>query len=742
MTTNPALTAIEKAANVSARQKLELSRLTPGALQREGMGTDVELTKLALYLSSQVRMNIADRITDATISRTIDGSSLLTVVINDYDRAVLTSGLLANNIDIQVDGLWFRLTGGDKAGDDLTLTFEDREIAVLRGYSGWKVANRQKVTRAEFVLNLIREVKQFQIPVIIPELGVIQPIERYPGDPKGIDNTIKKGKGIPTDWNAKVKPNDKWWTATLPQSVQAVNSQTSQSIYAKHILTVKGATATKEQLTNANIILGVGELLGLERKYQVCAIMAAIDESTLVNNPGGDGTSVGLFQQIDQGWGTYSERYDPETSSRMFYKALVAEDKRFPTNDYGTLVANVQQPKVWQEQHISPYTPYTQEAEHFVTVFGSPGANVEIGADAANGSTANGAAANTFYYWRGNIKTRNKNKFRTPENTWDCIQRLADEVDWRGFFVSGVFYFISDDDLFKQQPALVMNEFDDGIIDVSGDYNRNKRSATVTITANVGRWLVPPGQVVMIINMGPWSGRWLVTEYERSLFKPEATITLSKPRPQLPEPLPASSNATDVQSSWLPKADVKKSAPVGNVTTTQITELAQELLGYYGNGWHDDNGKGYQQIWDTAHGKKVYGALGPQDFDYRVLGVILWLIKDQNYTIGTFAWNSDHHDDGIGGHSGGYAVDISSINGVAIKDDTPQCRALTLKVATLLSQVTGDLHPRQLITGGYGNHSDMELRALCILNAQEYAAPDDTGVPVIDQHENHIHVGY
>src|SRR5215471_9757703 len=182
--------------NLPARRKLELSQLTPHALQRELMGTDVDVGKFVLYLSSQVRVNLGDRIVDATVSRSIDASTDLSVIINDYDRELLQSGLLSNKLDVQVDGLWFRLRSVEKSGDNVTLHFEDREIAVLRNYSKWKKARRSKVTRAEFVLNLIREVKEFSIPVVIPELHTIQPVSRYTGDNIGVDNFARKAKGI------------------------------------------------------------------------------------------------------------------------------------------------------------------------------------------------------------------------------------------------------------------------------------------------------------------------------------------------------------------------------------------------------------------------------------------------------------------------------------------------------------------------------------------------------------------
>jgi murein DD-endopeptidase MepM/ murein hydrolase activator NlpD len=122
------------------------------------------------------------------------------------------------------------------------------------------------------------------------------------------------------------------------------------------------------------------------------------------------------------------------------------------------------------------------------------------------------------------------------ESTWDCWQRLADEVQWRAFFVSGTFYFISEDDLFKSQPIAMVDEDSAGITGIDGDVTQGKKNGSVTITCIMGRWQAPPGSVIALRNMGPLNGRWLVNDVHRSLFDKTGTITLKKYLPRLPEP--------------------------------------------------------------------------------------------------------------------------------------------------------------------------------------------------------------
>ena len=537
----------------TARRKLELSQVSGKTFQQELMGLDVGIDKLAVYLSSQIRFDLADRITDATVSRSMDASSTLSVVIDDYDRAVLTSGYLYNKLDVQIDGLWFRLMGVDKQGDELTLTFEDREIAVLRTYNSWKIASRNKVTRAEFILNLIREVKEFTIPVVIPELHTVQPLQRYDDDTKGIDATLYKRKGIPKDYQT---PAPTWYQKT------AVGQQTTK-------LQVKHVAASKEQLTNANIIVGVGEHMGANRKVIVSAIMTAIQESDLINNPGGDGTSAGLFQQIDKYWGSYEDRTNPETSSRMYYNHAIKYDADNPHVSFNDLCQGVQ-----NSAHPTLYGQWHDEADAIVTAYGMPGGLSEGTGTTANGANQNLGAGGQFYYYRGNIENRLGQRIRKPENSWDCIVRLAGDVNWKAFFVSGTFYYISEDDLVKQQPLLTMTEWTPGILGVDGNFYEHKDTAVLTVTADVGAWIVPPGGLVVVQDMGPWDGRWLVSEFDRSLFELQATITLSRELPALPEPNPKGGNKTDINPTWVPKPVSPKAGEDSNTNSAAFGGIA------------------------------------------------------------------------------------------------------------------------------------------------------------------------
>lgn len=538
---------------ISARRKLELSQINPKALSAEGLGDDLDLKKFTLYLSRQIRVNLAERITAADINRTIDGASTLIVAIDDYDRQVLRAGLLNNRLDVQVDGLWFRLVKVEKdEANELRLTFEDREIAILRTYQDKKLAHRashqakrETATRAEFILSLIREVKEFKIPWSIPELHIVQDIEETDGLAGHKDT---KAKGIPDDVNT-TPPHDLPLGEYVPQTggrpddrAVGPRSNPPPPPNPSKQLTIKGTTATRIQISYANRILTTGETLGANRKVHVSAIMTAIQESTMQNLPQGDRDSAGLFQQRpSQGWGTYDQVTDPETAARSYYLRAIKADAVDPTRPYWDLCQQVQ-----RSGFPEAYGKWFTEANRIVTAFGIPGGDTETSAAGSNKQREEFGSASSYLYYRG--VPRDGGKIWDQENSWDCIQRLADEVNWVAFFVSGKFTYVSEDRLIKSKPLATIREFMRGIQSIAGDYDNGKKSATVQIRVRAGRWSVPPGSVVVLRDMGPWNGRWLVTEISRSLFDDDVTVILKKNRPKLAEP---ETNDVEQQSGGL-----------------------------------------------------------------------------------------------------------------------------------------------------------------------------------------------
>ncbi|MBC7633261.1 peptidoglycan DD-metalloendopeptidase family protein [Aeromicrobium sp.] len=73
-----------------------------------------------------------------------------------------------------------------------------------------------------------------------------------------------------------------------------------------------------EQLSNAAVIVRVGQEVGAGSRGVVVALMAALQESTLRNLSYGDRDSLGLFQQR-AGWGSAQQRQQTEYAARAYF---------------------------------------------------------------------------------------------------------------------------------------------------------------------------------------------------------------------------------------------------------------------------------------------------------------------------------------------------------------------------------------------------------------------------------------
>lgn len=509
----------------TARQKLQPSTLRQ--TQLELMGEDVDLTSLYLNLKGS-GVNIVEAVTDVQIERTVEGASTVTVSVLDRDLTLLNSGRLSARNDIEIDGLFFRLAGVKlRGGRQLDLIFEDREVALLRTYSKpikqSLKTSRARVTRAEFVLRLLREVREEKIRYVIPELHKQQPIDGAQQLPPTQYAVQNRGYGIPKN----------------------------------SFCTVKGQQMSEVQRKNANAILDVGSSKVLPRKFLVMAMMCAIQESSLTNlrqpQPGAynylsanpDFNPVGIFQQIKH-WGWPASR-DVAKDAAAFFDKLVPVVNGNPTLAYYAAIDKVQ-----NSGNPNAYAQWRTEAERIVTAYG-----LTAGTSAsANAQWEANAGTTVYEFYRGlpptsKIRKQKYNGRWGPENSWDCIQRLAQEVQWRAFFVSGTFYFIAEDELFKSKPIATIDLETDGVDDITGDYDEGKKTATLNVSCRMGRWAAPPGSVVQVVNMGPWNGRWLVNDVTRSAFSSLGTITLKKPLPRLPEPSGSNlSPQSTAQATW------------------------------------------------------------------------------------------------------------------------------------------------------------------------------------------------
>ena len=679
---------------------LEISQVS--LTQQELLGKDVDLDRFNLQMDSLFAVNLTEQILSANISRTIDGSSTLTVDVADPKHKFLRSGRLASrNMDIQIDGLWWRYVRCEKQGTVISMTFEDREIAVLRQYKNLLgPISRDQITRAEFIVKILNEVEEFVIPYYIPEIHKPQPVFNKQGVeeyPVGRDTQVSKHSN----------------------------------------LTCKGVPATFDQINVVNAILTQGELSVPDNnphkhKILVSAIMTATQESTLANlglNPDGSG-SRGAFQQIAK-WG-WPASGDVATDAAAYFTHAVAYDASHPDADLNQLCQGVQ-----NSGFPLAYGQWRIEGERWVAASGKVPDNYYSDRKKQQKAYSNAQGGN-FHYWRG-IPPSTHNKKWQGEDSWTCIQRLADEVNWKAFFVGGTFYFMSEPELFHSQPPAVWSEDDDGIDAIDGDFDVNKVQATVSVRLRMGRYQVAPGTVVQLYDMGPFNGRWIAETIERSMFDANGSINLKKPAPAFAEPyqdeLQGTKNAYDDNTPPDPWATTPGKQGKANVTKGPVNAIAAKILEYNNKRYFDDRGTEISQWRKVASGQKWLPCTGRYvSCDPKLAQAVLW-IMDSGWQIGTYAICEDHNcDNPDSQHLIGQAIDIDSLGKVGgqryfVNKSSPIAKQLIMEFMIMLR----DLNPNQVICNGNG-FEDKDIK-----NCQwSHGAPafDITG-----DHLDHVHLG-
>jgi hypothetical protein len=263
---------------------------------------DVQKMVLDLAYLNGFNVDIRESVTAADVELSIDGAHELTITLRDTHRKLQRSGIFHYALDLHIEGWWWRLVRREKTGDDIKLTFEPRIVSYLRQHKAHKKARRGKVTRAEFILMLIRAVKKTRIEFYCPELHKNQDIKDFSRDEKTrLDN---RDSGLDANYH----------------------------------ITIQDHQYDSNQMKNLERVLDVGTKMHARRKLLVASMCCVIQESqgkTSATN----GVHVGLFQQDPRYW---PATRDPETDARAFFKHLIYEDKIFPNREIGLLIDVVQ----------------------------------------------------------------------------------------------------------------------------------------------------------------------------------------------------------------------------------------------------------------------------------------------------------------------------------------------------------------------------------------------------------------
>lgn len=455
-------------------------------------------TDLVLDVVAEVAgdITIADAIVAGELERTIEGASTLTIDVHDPHRLLIRSPNLSRAIDLQYADVWFRLVKIAKAGDTVSLTFEDRDVAYLRTHRKSRKVSRNTMTRAQFVRSLVREVREHKIKFFSPEVNERQPIGKT------------KSEATPTKRTEKDRTENR-----------------AQGISADAVCKVQGQRWVSKQRANAERVLDVANTLGAGPKATKALVLACITESGMFNLTWGDRDSQGILQVRVSTSGSAARSRDIEWCCRVFLtKGFWGKGGAIDiAASRSSLTAGEVAQQVQGSAFGSRYDYYDAEADAIIEAYG--GAS---GTDTGGTTTTETTVRKKYEFARGLPGQ--------PEDSWTAIQRLATEVRWRAFMDAGTLYFVSEERLLKARARYVISEDDDGINSIDFDIDQGKVSGEVRVSLRTELYDVPVGSVLAIREMGICNGRWLVATVRQSLFENDVELVLKALTPKLPEP--------------------------------------------------------------------------------------------------------------------------------------------------------------------------------------------------------------
>jgi hypothetical protein len=445
------------------------------------------------------------------LERTMATSSTVAVVVRDPKRNLAKAGYFTEKIgkhnrrtpatlaELQLDRIAFRAKRFAKRVDEYTLTFEDREIALMRECTKYVRESRAHTTRAQFLQRRVKEAVPHAV-FFCPELNRRLPVlAAHESNPKKEEHAAKQlQKGAVTG-----------------------------------SVTIEGVKADPDQINNINIVLQVCDALKVPANARLAIVEAGLVEGKFkTHNPANDGSgSDGVFQlTAEKQISLHLSPFDTKgTAEHWLTAGYFSKGGGIALAHSGKAPGEIAQ-DVEGSAFPERYETRRQEAEIIIASYGG-------GGEGASSTEAENNYTPTYFFERNAEAKKNEE----PEGTYECGLRLAEEINWRFFVRKGIVVFASDEYLASVEPKMVFDETSPGIIDISWEIDKSQKKApsTAEIECRAGRWQAPPGSPVILGDRdGPevHEGVWLVSSIRRPDIADNATtITLERPRPSLAE---------------------------------------------------------------------------------------------------------------------------------------------------------------------------------------------------------------
>ena len=556
---------------------------------------DLELTDLNLQGDAGQVAHLLRATTEVDLTMTIDGASTLALKVRDPTRSLLQSSLVRTRSQLVLDNVEYTLVKVARDGHELTLTFEETAVNLLRRYSKPRKANRANTTRAQFIEGMVREPTEATIPFRCPELNTRQP--QLKPDLSGDGGLTSSSSG-----------------GSSSSSGSSKSSGPSAAALAS--LTVKGVKASNEQLKYGAMIIQMCIQRGGDRVSGAGAVATAIQESDLTNMLAQvDHDSAGLYQQRPSvgAWGTYAQVTDPQHAINAFLTPYLG----YRAKGYNWLDAS-NRTQNEDSRFFNEPAKWYGEGKNFWNVFhGSGGGTSSMDLGSGGGTTTTSftvTRVEPYEFSRGSADAR--------ETSWQCATRLAGEVQWRFFCRAGVIWYVSDHWLINQSPVARLTERSAGVVDLSFDWETRRPATEASLTVLTRRYAIFPGDVIEIRQEGPANGLWLVSEVDRTLGTQQATVNLVRTEPSLPEPAPSTTTKTITVKSPSGGSDrlqgTSGSGALNGASAKGVPLMVQrayEAANYIGS-------KNYPYVWGGGHGAAGQPSGGGYDCSGSVSAVI------------------------------------------------------------------------------------------------------------------------
>lgn len=509
----------------------------------------------------------ANAVSEIELETQIKGASFIKVHLIDPNWKIATSGL----VDVNAEGLlpeaeaefpeksgWIwtlcavEVTNDFSSGANLILTFEDKIVNELRQEWGLKRAKPGYNARAQFIKSLIHEVSLHGKPAIrsrIPSAeGAADTLDKEITAIKQAVENLESGGGAVATPEA--------------EGIAAAQQNKSGGISGASGVTVKGAKADSEQIATMNEALGFAAALKAGQLATEALVTACIVESEFRKNASGGGllqfevaTAKGkgvepgnVGQEVD------AVLNDPGATGKGGMISLARQNPNSPAW------------KIAQEEQGSGagaasegqanYGPWVGEAKAIIAAYGGVGAG--------GGASGGGAPAQSTAGELARGTTENPD-----EDSWDCIQRLAGDVNWFAFTNGHTLYYLDGPELAAQKPSLYVNvpantvsketargkrvtesaaiqvpltaTFDNTTLEylqdrkVHGKVQKRSRTAKPQTPSEIRMNLVcditayRAGEVFYFVDSGPLNGRWIITDATRNCLKDTFTQFILEP---------------------------------------------------------------------------------------------------------------------------------------------------------------------------------------------------------------------